>query len=187
MSVTINSPVAGVPPIPDIWTTEVNFVDTTTQSGSPIDTPKTILFGAGGTSGAGIISCDSAGIFTLLKGGPLFIKNRFRVGRTSSTGVSHIFIWAEASFNAGSTWTVLGNPIATTLDAAADSQVVFDGAFVNLPKTTLLRQRFARSSTGSDFGDLVPLTSSASLITYGIATAPSAQTTVYKATGYSYT
>ena len=168
------------------WTTEVSWLDTTTQTGAPIDTPKNVLFGVGGASPAGIVSMSAGGVITILKGGPLAAKNRFRAGRTAATGVSHIFIWAEVSFNGGASRAPFGNSVAFTLDAAADSQVFFDYTEFNLPTGTQVRQRFARSSTGSDFGDLVPLVPSGTLTGLGTPSTPSAQITLYKLAGHPY-
>ena len=168
------------------WTSEGSFIDMTTQSGSPIDTPKTILFGAGGTTSGGLISMDAGGIVTILKGGPFATKNRFRAGRTGAAGISQLFFYAEISTNGGASWIVLGNSVAFTLDAVADSQIFFDFAEFNLPAGTKLRQRFARSSTGSDYGDLIPLTPSAALTALLVPSAPSAQLTIYKLIGFPY-
>lgn len=167
------------------YTTEVSFTDTSTQVGI-LDTPKNILYGPLATSPNGLIRHNADGTLDVLKGGPFFFKTRHRVGRTGASGVSRVFQWVELSFDDGATWAVTGNPVATSL-AGSDEVTIFDDSTpLFVPTGTKIRARFARSSTGTDFGELRASTPSASLITYGLPASPSAQLTVYRVIGWNY-
>jgi hypothetical protein len=163
-----------------------NFIDTTTQSGSTADTPKQVKYGPAKTSPNGILSIDATGTLTVLKGGPLLLKSRLRAARSGASGTSSLFFWVETSVNGGSTWSILGNSIDIRLENANQQDVFFDFSSLTLPTGIKLRSMFARSSTGSDFGDLVPSTPSVALQTYGVQTAPSAQLSIYTFNGYVY-
>lgn len=168
------------------YTIENVFTDTTTQSGAPIDTPKTVLFGTGSTSPNGIVSVDASGVFTQLKGGPLLVKQRVRLGRTGASGTSIAFFWAEVSLDGGSTWVVVGTSVSLELTSASETKVFFDFSPINFPAGTKFRARWARSSTGSDFGQLQPATPSAALQALGAPIAPTAQFTIYTLDSYTY-
>lgn len=168
------------------WSTENVFVDYTTQSGAPIDTPKTVLFGSGSTSPNGIVSVDANGVFTQLKSGPLAVKQRARLGRTGASGTSIAFFWAEISLNGGVTWATLGSAVSLELTSAAESKYFFDFSLINLPAGTKFRAQWARSSTGSDFGQLQAAAPSAALTAQGVPQAPSAQFTVYTQDSHTY-
>jgi hypothetical protein len=163
-----------------------SFVDTTSQTGSPIDTPKQVKYGNAKTSPTGILSMDSAGTITVLKGGPLLLKSRLRASRTGAAGTSSLFFWVETSVDNGVTWNILGNSIDIRLENSSQEDVFFDFSSLTLPTGIKLRSMFARSSTGSNYGDLTPSSPSAALQAYGLPIAPSAQLSVYKLNGYVY-
>lgn len=163
-----------------------NFIDTTSQTGSPIDTPKQVKYGNAKTSPTGILSMDSSGTITVLRGGPLLLKSRLRASRTGSSGTTSMFFWVESSIDNGTTWGILGNPIDIQLENANQDDVFFDFSSLTLPTGIKLRSMFARSSTGTDYGDLTPSTPSSALQAYGLPIAPSAQLSVYKLNGYVY-
>jgi hypothetical protein len=167
------------------YTSEGIFIDSTTQSGSPVDVPKTVMYGANKNSDTNLVNYTD-GIFTALVTGPFAFKSRIRAGRTGGSGSSHLFFWVEASVNGGSTWNVLGTPVDLRLDNANDNAIFFDYSPLMLVQGLKLRTRFARSSSGSNSGDLVPSSPSTVLQTYGILPAPSAQITVYRRDGYVY-
>lgn len=178
------------PAVPDKvggFTLEVSFTDVTTQSGVGLDTPHQVKYGPAVTSPNGIVSIDASGTLTVLKGGPLFIKSRLRVGRSGSSGTTSTFFWVEISADNGATWSIFGNPIDVRLDDSNESDLFFDFSALSLPTGVKLRSMFARSSTGSNFGDLVPSVPSATLQAYGLPTAPSAQVSVYRNADYAYT
>lgn len=167
-------------------TLEVSFTDATTQSGSPIDTPKQVKYGPAQTSPSGIVSMAADGTLDILKTGPLFIKSRLRVGRSGASGVSSIFFWVEISLDGGAVWNILGNSIDVRLDNSTENDVFFDFSTLFLEKGIKLRSMFARSSTGDNSGDLLPSVPSAALQAYGVPTAPSAQISVYRSRDYPY-
>lgn len=167
-------------------TLEATFLDTTTQSGAPVDTPIQVKYGPDSSPGLGIVSMSAVGTLTILKTGPLFIKSRLRVGRTGASGISSVFFWVEISLDDGATWNILGNSIDVRLDNSTESDVFFDFSTLFLTKGTKLRSMFARSSTGNNSGDLMPSTPSATLLAYGVQPAPSAQISVYRSRDYPY-
>lgn len=167
------------------YVTEDNFTDTTTQTGI-LDTPKNVLYGPLKTSPNELVRVDADGVINILKAGPYAFKTRHRVARTGASGVSKVFQWVEISVDGGSTWTINGNPVDVQLAGADDTVNFFDFATIELPAGVKLRARFARSSTGADFGSLTPSVPSASLISAGVPTAPSAQLTVYRVQGWEY-
>lgn len=167
------------------YTTEDNFTDITTQVGI-LSTPKNVLYGPLKTSANGLIRHNADGTLDVLKGGPFFIKTRHRVARTGASGVSRLFQWVELSFDNGATWTITGNPVAASLAGADEVALFFDGTPLTLPTGTKIRARFARSSTGTDFGELRAAAPDATLISYGLTESPSAQLTVYRVIGWNY-
>lgn len=168
------------------WTIEDSFTDFTMQTGAPVDTPKTVKYGAAKTSPSGIVSVDASGIFTFNKTAALFAKSRIRAGRTGASGYSSIFFWAEISSDGGATWQVFGNSIDVQLTNSQESELFFDISAVIFPAGLKFRSRFARSSTGDDSGDLRTSAPSALLTTYGVPIAPSAQISIYRSTTYPY-
>lgn len=164
------------------------FTDTTLQSGAPIDTPKTVIYGASKQDPLGYIDYNgTTGEFTILKGGTFGIKTRIRAGRQSATGTTQMYFWAEISVDGGNTWQITGQTIDVRLRNANDTRIFFDYAWITLPAGVMLRSRFARSSTGSDFGDLTPSTPSTALQALGVTDSPSAQLTVYYDPNRTYT
>tara|TARA_R110002167_G_scaffold104166_1_gene268678 strand:- start:2945 stop:3628 length:684 start_codon:yes stop_codon:yes gene_type:complete len=156
-----------------------SFVDLTTQTGV-LDVPDTVSFGAGGVTDNSEISVSAVGEITVNMTGYYSIKQRFRSGRTGGSGTSLLFFWAEASINGGVTWLPLGNSVDVPLGTANDTVVFFDLSNIQLDSGSMLRNRFARSSTGDDSGDLRSASPSAALTALGVADAPSAQVTFYK-------
>lgn len=163
-----------------------SFVDATTQSGAPIDTPIQVKYGPAKVSANGIIDMAADGTLTILKGGPFLFKSRLRASRTGAAGTSSLFFWVELSSDGGASWIILGNTIDIRLENSNQEDVFFDFSSLTLPSGIKLRSMFARSSTGSNFGDLVPSTPSAALQAYGLTTAPSAQLSVYTNNDYLY-
>lgn len=159
--------------------TDGNFLSTASQTGVS-DTPKTITFGAGGTTTSGAVSVAASGHITIVDAGYYSLKQRFRVSRTGASGVSQVFFWAEISVDSGATWNVTGNSVVVSLNASIDTTVFFDLANLDLPAGVQLRNRFARSSTGDDSGDLTSTAPSSTLTGLGVLMAPSAQITIYK-------
>ncbi len=161
------------------YESEGGFISTITQAGTE-DVATTISFGAGGLTPNGHVSVAASGEFEIMTTGYYSIKQRFRAGRSGASGVSEIFFWAEISTDGGSTWSVIGNSVDIALNNSNDTTVFFDLSNVLLPVGVKLRNRFARSSTGHDSGDLVPSTPSSTLTSAGVPVAPSAQVSIYK-------
>lgn len=161
------------------YTPQGTFVSGDLQTGIT-DTPQTVTFGDGGTTddGGAVIGAD--GIITVNDNGFWSVKQRFRAGRTGASGVSILFFWAEISFDDGATWNIIGNSVSIPLDSSNDTSVFFDIANIQVPPGTKLRNRFARSSTGDNSGDLRVGVPSAALQAEGVPDAPSAQATFYK-------
>ena len=160
------------------YTSIGSFVDDNLQIGIT-DTPKTIVFGAGGMTTDGGATVAANGEVTVNIANYYSIKQRFRAGRTGASGISELFFWAEISNDGGSNWTVLGNSVDITLDSSNDTTVFYDMAKVYLPVGIIIRNRFARSSTGDDSGDLRSATPSTILTGLGVPIAPSSQITIY--------
>lgn len=163
-----------------------SFVDTTAQSGVALDTPMQVKYGPAKVSPNSIIDMAADGTLTVLKGGPFLFKSRLRASRTGAAGTSSLFFWVEISINGGASWSILGNTIDIRLENANQEDVFFDFSSLTLPKGVKLRSMFARSSTGTNYGDLTPSAPSAALQTYGLTTAPSAQLSVYTSNNYNY-
>lgn len=168
------------------WQLETEFTDITTQSGAPIDTPKTVIYGAAKTSPNNLISIDNSGVITFLKGGPFGAKTRHRVTRTGQAGTSSTWFWVELSFDGGSTWAVFGNAVDIRLSGSSDSRLFFDFSQVTLPAGTKARSRWARSSTGVDDGNLTSTLPSTALQALNVPVSPSAQIAFYRNTLYEY-
>lgn len=161
------------------YTPQGTFVSPDLQAGV-LDTPQTVTFGAGGTTddGGAVIGAD--GVITVNDAGFWSVKQRFRAGRTGASGVSILFFWAEISVDGGTNWSIIGNSVSIPLDSSNDTSIFFDIANIQVPAGTKLRNRFARSSTGDDSGDLRVGVPSAALQAAGVPDAPSAQATFYK-------
>jgi hypothetical protein len=165
---------------------EDNFTSLVTQIAAALDTAKTVVFGDAKTSASGLVSQAVDGVFTVLKGGPLAIKTRMRAGRVGAALTTQMFFWVETSVDNGVTWQLNGNAVDVRLENSTDSRLFFDFSTVNFPTGVKFRTRFARSSTGADFGDLIPSLPSVALQLLGVPTSPSAQITVYKYSSYNY-
>ena len=161
------------------YDTEGTFLSYDLQSGIE-DVPSTITFGAGGTTTNGHVSVGASGEFEVLTDGFYAIKQRFRVGRSGAAGVSQMFFWAEVSGDGGVSWSTIGTSVDIPLDSSNETEVFFDLTPLRLLAGTKLRNRFARSSTGNDSGDLIPAVPSTALSLIGAPDAPSAQVTIYK-------
>jgi hypothetical protein len=161
------------------YDTEGLFEDYSLQSGSPVDVPKTVLFGANKDSVNGHVSYVD-GSFIINTTGFYSIKSRIRVGRSGAAGASDVFLYAEASVDGGSNWALIGNSVDILLNTSDDNSVFFDFSTLFLVAGLRLRTRFSRSSTGNDSGDLIPSIPSAALAALGVSSSPSAQVTLYK-------
>lgn len=157
---------------------EGSFLSIITQSGVE-DTPTTIDFGAGGETINGHLSVSSDGEITVLNSGYFAFKQRFRAKRSGASGYSELFFWVEVSVNGGVDWSIIGTSVDLSLNNSNETTVFFDIALAYFQAGIKLRNRFARSSTGDDSGDLVEGTPSAALSTAGVPIAPSAQITIY--------
>jgi len=164
---------------------EGDFTSLVTQSGSPIDTPKVVSYGTNKNSNSAIINYAN-GVFTFLKTGTLAFKSRLRAGRVGASGVSKLFFWVESSSDGGIVWNKIGNSINIHLDDSTETQTFFDFAVLYGVTGLKLRTMFARSSTGSDSGDLISESPSAALQALGVMPAPSAQITLYKHLSFNY-
>ena len=174
-------------PSSSFFSIEQDFIDLTTQSGAPIDTPKAVKFGNSLTTPNGLVSYNSTnGFITVLKTGPYVFKTRARPQRTGSAGLSDTFFWIEASTDNGSTFSVLGNAVNVRLTTSSESALFFDLTPVYLPAGTILKSMWARSSTGADDVNLIPHTPSAALLALGVPASPSAQLTLYKSNNWIY-
>lgn len=161
------------------YTNNGSFFSSSTQTGL-LDVPTTVLFGAGGNTTDNHLTIGIDGVVTINTVGYISIKQRFRSGRVGASGVSELFFWAEVSFDDGVTWVETGNSVDVSLSNADATVVFFDISNVFLPAGTMLRNRFARSSTGNNSGDLISSAPSAALTALGVPDAPSAQITIYR-------
>lgn len=161
------------------YTSEGAFSTDTLQAGL-YDVPSTVLFGGGGISDNGHITVGADGVFTVNTDSFFSIKQRFRCGRSGASGVSELFFWAEISLNGGVDWVTTGNSVDIPLSSSDDTVVFFDLTNVFLPVGVMVRNRFARSSTGNNSGDLRSATPSAALTAAGAPIAPAAQVTIYR-------
>lgn len=150
---------------------------------SPID------FGASKTSPSGLISYDdSTKTFTVLKGGAYLVKTRSRLARVgANAGVSEVFLQAQVSIDGGASWINNGNSVDVRLQDTDEVEIFFDFSAVSFPLGVMLRQTFARSSLGSNFGSAIAGVPSAALQALGLESSPSAQVTVYRLRDFNYT
>lgn len=167
-------------PAPTVgYTPQGTFISGDLQAGA-LDTPQTITFGPGGTTDDGGATVGADGIITVNDAGFWSIKQRFRAGRSGASGVSEVFFWAEVSVDGGNNWVIIGNSVDIPLSTSSDVVVFFDLSNLQVAPGTKFRNRFARSSTGNDSGDLRVGVPSAALQAAGVPDAPSAQATFYK-------
>lgn len=164
---------------------EAQFTDTTTQVGQ-LDSPVSIKFGSAGSSTNNLLSIDANGIITALKTGPFFGKTRIRAQRTGAAGTSVLIFYTQISTDGGTNWSVLGNAGTITLENSHETDVFFDMSPITVTTGLKIRQMFSRTSSGTDYGDLVPYTPPAPLIALGVPTVPSAQLTIYRLANYNY-
>ncbi len=161
------------------YTSQGTFVSGDLQVGA-LDTPQNITFGAGGTTAEGGATIAADGVITVNDDGFWSIKQRFRAGRSGASGVSELFFWAEISVDGGNNWAIIGNAVDIPLSSSNDVVIFFDLSDLQVPPGTKFRNRFARSSTGNDSGDLRVGVPSAALAALGVPDAPSSQATFYK-------
>ena len=161
------------------YTNSGTFISLVTQSGVS-DVPTTVTFGAGGNTLGNHVTVAANGEVTVNTDSYFSIKQRFRTGRIGASGVSELFFWAEMSTDNGVTWLEIGNSVDVSLSNSDATVVFFDISNMFFPAGVMLRNRFARSSTGNNSGDLIPASPSAALIGLGVPDAPSAQITIYR-------
>lgn len=164
------------------WKSEV-------QQNAAFDAKTVIDFEIGpATDPDGILQYDGSGVFTVLKGGPLWIKNRFRLSRVGQAGVSEVFLMAEISTDGGNNWFKIEQ--AEVIDVKLEDSNAVDIFFDLSPFTVVpgvkLRQVMSRSSDGTNDGSLIPGVPSAAQQAIGFEIAPSAYTVAYKAIEFTY-
>lgn len=169
------------------WELEESFTSLDQQDAIS-DSLSAIDFGDSKTSTNGIIEYDDVNkYFRILKGGALFIKARARAARIgASLGESELFLQAQISTDDGLTWVSIGNSVDVKIDNARQVEIFFDFSPIELTKGTLVRQVFARSSLGTNFGSLIAGIPSPVLSLQGILPAPAAQVSVYRLKGFNY-
>lgn len=172
-------------PSSSFFTIEESFTDQTTQTAITTDSPQIVKFGIAKTSPNGIISIDNTGVLTILKTGPLSFKSRVNLGRTGASGTSILHLWVEGSLD-GITWSILGNSVKVHLDSSTEIDTFFDFTPIYLTKNYKLRTMFARSSLGTNYGDIIQAPLSSGLASYGLAPTPSAQLSVYRSNNWNY-
>ena len=170
-----------------IWTIEDSFTDTNQQNAVE-DVISPISFGVDKTSPNGLVRWNAAlKVFVILKGGPFIFKTRVRAARVGgSTGESELFFQAQLSVDLGSNWFSTGNSVDLKLDDNKQVEIFFDSSPVEFSKDLLVRQMFARSSLGTNFGSLISGTPSTALISQGVAVSPAAQVTIYRLKDFNY-
>ena len=161
------------------YTNSGTFVSAITQTGVS-DVGTTVTFGGGGNTSGNNATVGADGIVTINTDSYFSIKQRFRTGRIGASGVSELFFWAEMSIDNGATWVEIGNSVDVSLANSDATVVFFDISNMFFVAGVKLRNRFARSSTGNDSGDLIPASPSAALALLGVPDAPSAQITIYR-------
>lgn len=164
------------------YNVEGSFSSEVLQAGL-LDIPSSITFGAGGFTTNGYAEVAASGDILILKSGYYAFKQRFRAKRAGASGVSDVFFWAEVSLDNGITWELIGTSVDIALDNSNETTIFFDIALGFFPEGIRLRNRFARSSTGDNSGDLIIGVPSAALASLGVPIAPSAQVTIYRTQG----
>lgn len=170
-----------------VWELEDSFTSLDQQDAIS-DSLSAIDFGDSKTSTNGIIEYDDVNkYFRILKGGALFIKTRARAARIgASTGESELFLQAQISTDNGSSWVSIGNSVDVKIDDARQVEIFFDFSPVEFVKGALVRQVFARSSLGTNFGSLIAGMPSPALSLQGVLPAPAAQVSAYRLKGFNY-
>lgn len=172
-----------------VWELEDTFTSFDRQDAVE-DVVTPIDFGASKTTPDGLVQYDdSVGVkeFTVLKSGPYFVKTRQRAARIGgNAGESELFVQSQFSVDNSVSWLPNGNSVDLKLDDSKQVEIFFDMSPVFAPAGLKLRQVFARSSEGTDFGSFLPGTPSAALTAAGITDSPAAQISLYKLRGYNY-
>lgn len=164
------------------YQSEGSFTSLATQNPTNVDIPTVVSYGVTKDSDNTHISYnDTTKDFLVNTSGYYIFKSRLRVGREGAAGTSELFFWAEASVDDGATWNILGNSVDLEITNSTDVKLFFDNAELYLPAGIRVRSMYARSSVGNNSGGLRFRNPSASLTTYGVLPAPSAQITIYKA------
>jgi hypothetical protein len=158
---------------------EGEYRDNTLQTGGPVtDTPRNVIYGAGGVSGTGIVSVAANGEITILKAAAIVFKTRLRAGRIGAAGVSVLVVWGEVSVDGGAVWNQLPNVSSINLSASTDTITFLDLIPVLVSIGQKFRIRFARSSAGDNSGDLTPQPLAGGLSF--LAPVPSAYMSIYR-------
>lgn len=170
-----------------IWEIEDSFTSLAQQDAvedviSPID------FGGAKTTPNGLVSYDDNNkLFTVLKSGAYLVKTRTRLARVgASNGTSEVFLQAQVSVDNGVTWVNNGNSIDVKLQDTDEVDIFFDFSAIYFSAGVKIRQTFARSSTGANFGSAVSGVPSLPLQAAGINSSPSAQVTIYRLRDFNY-
>lgn len=171
-----------------IWELEASFTSFDLQNAvedviSPID------FGTSKTSPNGLVSYeDTTKDFNILKSGAYLVKTRSRLARVgANAGVSEIFLQAQVSTDGGVNWVNNGNSVDVKLQDTDEVEIFFDFSAIFFPLGIRLRQTFARSSLGSNFGSVIAGVPSVPLQNLGLEPSPSAQVSVYRLRDFNYT
>ena len=170
-----------------IWEIEDSFTSFDQQDAvEDILTP--IDFGGTKTSPNGLVKYDDTGkYFEVLKSGGFFTKTRARAARIGgSAGESELFLQSQFSIDNGSSWINTGNSVDVKLDNSRQVEIFFDFSPVYFPAGVLIRQVFARSSLGTDFGSLISGIPSAPLQALGLSSSPAAQVSIYRLRDFDY-
>lgn len=170
-----------------IWELEESFTSLDQQD-AVTDLLSSIDFGESKTSINGLVEYDDTGkFFKVLKGGAFFFKTRARAARVgASSGESELFLQAQISTDNGASWINIGNSVDVKIDDSRQVEIFFDFSPAEFPSGLLVRQVFARSSLGTDFGSLIAGIPSASLVSQGLSSSPAAQVSVYSLRGFNY-
>lgn len=169
------------------WELEESFTSLVQQDAVE-DALTNLDFGATKTSPNGIISYNNTTkVLESLKSGPLLAKTRVRLARVGgSAGTSEVFLQAQSSTDGGSNWVNTGNSADISLKDSEQVEIFFDFAAVYFSTGLLIRQVFARSSTGTDFGSAIAGIPSAPLQALGISSSPAAQVSIYRLRDFNY-
>ena len=162
------------------------YTDYTEQSSGLADERVVVTFGAGGADPLGILSLDSAGVFTALKSGPIAVKQRIRLTRPSTAGVSYLFFQAQVSLDGGTTWAAIGDTQHEAIDESGDIDIFLDVSFINVTAGIKLRATWAQSSDGIADATLSPTSPTAAMLLEGWTDVGSAETVIYALNGHNY-
>lgn len=171
-----------------VWEIEDSFTSFDQQDAAE-DVLTPLDFGNAKVSPNGLIEYDNANkYFRVLKSGCYFTKTRARAARIGgSAGESELFLQSQFSIDNGVNWVNTGNSVDVKLDDSRQVEVFFDFSPVYFPAGILVRQIFARSSLGTNFGSLIPGIPSVPLQNLGLSSSPAAQVSVYRLRDFNYT